>query len=34
MQEGINIEGFAAGPELERAVKQYKSHRRVSELES
>ena len=27
-------EGFAAGPALERAVKQYKSHRRVSELES
>lgn len=27
-------EGFAAGPELESAVKLYKSHRRVSELES
>lgn len=27
-------EGFAAGPELETAVKQYKSHRRVTELES
>ena len=26
-------EGFAAGPALERTVKQYKSHRRVSELE-
>ena len=27
-------EGFAAGPELEKAVKLYKSHRRVSVLES
>ena len=27
-------EGFAAGPALENALKQYKSHRRVSELES
>lgn len=27
-------EGFAAGPELERAFKQYKSHRRVLELKS
>ena len=27
-------EGFAAGPALENAMKQYKSHRRVSELES
>lgn len=27
-------EGFAAGPELESAVKLYKSHHRVSKLES
>ena len=27
-------EGFAAGPALEKAMKQYKSHRRVSEQES
>jgi hypothetical protein len=27
-------EGFAAGPPFENAVKQYKSHRRISELES
>ena len=27
-------EGFTAGPALEKAVKQYKSHRRVSVLES
>ena len=27
-------EGFAAGPDLEKAVKKYKSHRCVSELEA
>ena len=27
-------EGHRAGPEIEKALKQYKSHRRVSELES
>ena len=27
-------EGLATGPELEKAVKLYKSHRRVSVLES
>lgn len=27
-------EGFVAGPELEKAAKQYKLHQRVSELES
>ena len=33
LQRGTG-EGHKAGPEVKKALKEYKSHRRVSELES